>query len=335
MTRVGRVDPLAGIYTAAKRDLKRIVLSEGNDQRVIEAAVQADRRKIARITLLGDPSNIERQLQRMGADDADIEIVAPPKGAELRRFAEAYAAIRGNRLRKDEDPCLQVGKPLWQAATMVQMGLADGTVGGAVHTTSETIRAAIRVIGPAENDMVSSFFLMIMPDRVKLPQCVVFTDCGLVAAPDSEQLAHIALRSAGSAARLLDIIPRIAFLSFSTSGSANHPRARRVAKAARIAQSKRPDLDIIGEVQFDAAVVASIRAAKVASHPMIKQPNIFVFPDLDSGNIGYKIAERIGGATAIGPVLQGLARPANDLSRGCTAADILPLIAVTAVQASD
>ena len=328
-------DLLTGLFDRAARHPRHVILSEGHDARVVAAAAEAARRKIAHLTLLGQPDVIDAELARLGASDLGIDIVPPPSAGEIDRLATLYADIRGPRLRKGEDPQSMVVRPLWQAALMVRSGVADATLGGATHTTAETVRAALTLIGSADGEAVSSFFLMIMGDQSVTPRYMIFADCALIVAPTPDQLARIGLGSAQSAARLLGMTPRIAFLSFSTLGSANHPRSRHVAEATRLAREERPDLDIIGEVQLDAAIVKSVRLVKASAMPMEEPPNILVFPNLDAGNIGYKIAERIGGATAIGPILQGLVKPANDLSRGCSEQDILSMIAITALQASD
>ena len=217
---------------------------------------------------------------------------------------------------------------------MVRQGDADGTIAGAVATTADTIRAALRIIGRAPGTkLVSSFFLMFPAEGPgPFADRVLFADCALVVEPDAFELADIALNSARSALAFLDEAPRVAMLSFSTAGSAAHPRAETVRKAADIARRSWPELEIEGEIQFDAAIDAAIRARKAPHSRLRNTPNVFVFPGLDSANIGYKIAQRVGGMAAVGPVLQGLAKPANDLSRGCTAEDILSLIAVTSVQ---
>ncbi|MDO5706155.1 MAG: phosphate acyltransferase, partial [Paracoccus sp. (in: a-proteobacteria)] len=223
--------------------------------------------------------------------------------------------------------------PIRQAAMMVRLGLADGTVGGAVATTADTVRAALQIIGRApDTPVVSSFFLM-QPPEGSADGAMIFSDCGLVIAPDAAELAAIALSAAESCRQLLAEQPRIAFLSFSTAGSAEHASLSRIREALARVRAAAPDIEVDGELQFDAALDDAIRARKAPGSPLSGRPNIFIFPDLAAGNIGYKIAQRLGGLTAVGPILQGLAKPANDLSRGCTTQDIIAAIAVTAVQA--
>lgn len=228
-----------------------------------------------------------------------------------------------------------MGDPLAFAAMMVRRGDADGTVGGAVATTADTVRAALQIIGRAPGvKTVSSFFLMAFDaDRHGRDDAVVFADCGLVVAPNPDELAEIAISSADSFAALTGDAPRVALLSFSTKGSARHARVDAVSEALDKARAIRPDLAIDGELQMDAALLPAVGAKKAPGSDVAGRANVFVFPNLEAGNIAYKTAERIGGVTAIGPMLQGLGRAANDLSRGCSADDVFHMIGVTSVQA--
>jgi len=219
---------------------------------------------------------------------------------------------------------------------LVRMDLADGTVGGAVATTSDTVRAALQVIGKARDAaLVSSFFLMVLPEGHPSGRAaMIFSDSGLVIEPNAEELAAIAVQSAASYRALIQDTPKIALLSFSTKGSARHPNVSKVTEAAEMLAENHPELDADGELQFDAAFVPDVGGTKAPGSATAGHANVMIFPNLDAGNIGYKIAQRIGGCTAIGPILQGLAKPANDLSRGCTADDVLNMIAVTALQSA-
>lgn len=309
---------LERIFDRARKANRHIILPEGEDPRVREAAALALREGIARITVLNGSVQ--------GA--ASIDAAHAPDLAEL---TEAYFRLREKKGMTRDRAEATMRNAIPQAAMRVRLGQADGTVGGAVATTADTVRAALQIIGKAPDaGIVSSFFLMA---GGALPDGVIFSDCGLVIAPDAQELAAITLSAAQSCQQVLGETPRVALLSFSTAGSAEHPSLHKLREALAIVRAAVPDLEIDGEMQFDAALDDAIRAKKAPGSPLSGRPNVFIFPDLAAGNIGYKIAQRLGGMTAVGPILQGLAQPANDLSRGSTVEDILAAIAVTAVQA--
>ena len=314
-----------------------IVLSEGHDPRIVAGAVEAVRAGLGRITLLGPEAEVAARIRETGAVGIDqIAIIDPATSAMTDEVAQKYYELRKHRNIREDYAAEQARDPLIFAAMMVRQGLADGTVGGAVATTSDTVRAALQCIGKAEGSpLVSSFFLMALPkNHASGREVMTFGDCGLVIDPDAAELAAIAAASAASHQQLLGETPRVALLSFSTMGSARHPAVTKVTEALEILRETHPDLAADGELQFDAAFVPTVGASKAPGSGVAGHANVMIFPNLDAGNIGYKIAQRVGGCEAIGPILQGLAKPANDLSRGCNAEDVLNMIAVTALQAA-
>ena len=327
--------PLENILAAAKRNVKRIVLSEGEDPRIVAAAVRILNDGLACPILLGRTPQISDLLRANNAAPSLYEIIDPQDAAEAAGYADTYHELRKHKGVDMEAARAAAARPLNFAALMVRQGDADGTVGGAVHTTSETVRAALQVLGRAPGTKtVSSFFLMMLCEHHHTKKgAFIFADCGLVIEPSIEELAEIAIISAQSYAELIGDETRVAMLSFSTGGSVQHHRVNRVVGAADLVRAARPDLVVDGDLQFDAAFVPAVSAAKAPDSPLGGSANVLIFPNLEAANIGYKIAERIGGAKAIGPILQGLARPANDLSRGCSVEDIYHLVAVTSVQA--
>ena len=322
--------PLEAIRERARANRRRIVLPEGDDERIREGARRAAADGVADVAVLA------REPVGDGVHTID------PDTLDTAPLERAWRAMPRNADATAAEAEAALADPLTLAALIVRAGEADGTLAGAAHTTAATVRAAIRNIGPATTEggraLVSSFFLMLLDrphhrETGEGREMVVFADCGLVVAPDEDELAAIAAASADSFALFAGDVPRVAMLSFSTQGSAAHPRVDHVREATRRARALRPDLAIGGDLQFDAAFVPAVGRSKAPNEPAAGDANVFVFPSLEAGNIGYKIAQRIGGATALGPILQGLARPANDLSRGCSAADVEAMIAVTAVQA--
>ncbi|MDG1471150.1 MAG: phosphate acetyltransferase [Ascidiaceihabitans sp.] len=328
---------LDNLQTRAAKSPARIVLSEGHDPRIVAAAVSAVAAGIATIILVGPTADITKKLSDIGSAPSDaIRIEDPATSTLTAEVAQTYFDIRQHKGVSMETAEKQALDPLVFAATLVRNDHADGTVGGAVATTSDTVRAALQVIGKSKTaPLVSSFFLMVLPDSHPSGRGgMIYSDCGLVIDPSAEELAAIAQQSAASCAALLAETPKIAMLSFSTKGSARHPKVDKVTEATALVRDQAPELNVDGELQFDAAFVPSVGESKAPGSSVAGHANVMVFPNLDAGNIGYKITQRIGGATAIGPVLQGLAKPANDLSRGCVAEDVLHMIAVTALQAA-
>ncbi|WP_420335534.1 phosphate acetyltransferase [Roseibium sp.] len=325
--------PLEEILRNAARSDKTIVLSEGADPRVIQAAVDARKQGIARIILVCDSEAEEAQLANAREIDG-LEIHRPATSSLTKELAELYHSMRKHKGVDPEQAMQHALVPHVYAALLVKAGHADGCIGGAVLSSAEVIKTAIQVIGVAEGTkLVSSFFLFLFCEdhHVRKGACI-FSDAGLVVDPTAEELSEIAIASARSYQDLTNDAARIAMLSFSTRGSAEHHAVSKVQQATMLAREAAPDLLIDGELQFDAAFVPEVAQSKAADSPIEGNANVFIFPNLDAGNIGYKIAQRIGGAKAIGPILQGLSHPANDLSRGCSSEDILHMIAVTTAQ---
>jgi phosphate acetyltransferase len=327
-------DPLKPIYAAAKSVRRHIVLSEGLDPRIIDGAAAAIKQELAAITLLGNKETVAKAVEARGHNASIFNLIDPADTQHHEAYASGYYELRKNKGISKEFAHEGMKVPLNFAAMMVRLGDADGTVSGAVATTADTVRAALQIIRKAPDAaLVSSFFLMVLnQDHHTKKGVFVFADCGLTIDPDAVQLAEIAIASASSYIALTGNEPKIGMLSFSTMGSARHDKVSKVQKATKLIRERLPDLTVSGELQFDAAFLPAVAESKAPDDEVKGDANIFVFPNLDAGNIGYKIAQRIGGAQAIGPILQGLSKPANDLSRGCSAQDVTNMIAITAAQ---
>lgn len=328
--------PIDLLRAAPPANRLTVALSEGSDPRVVAGGLAANQAGLANVILVGDAAKCRSELAKAGgADGNGISIHDPATSDLTNEFAAAFHELRKHKGVDEAAARKAAESPLVYSALLVRLGHAAGTVGGAVHTTSDVVRAAIQVIGKAPDAaMVSSFFLMYPPENATAHgRPMLYSDCGLVIDPSSDELAAIASASAGSCRALMRTDPKIAMLSFSSMGSARHDKVTKVTDALKTLRASRPDLDVDGELQFDAAFVPSVSSSKAPESTVAGRANVMIFPNLDAGNIGYKITQRLGGYTAIGPIMQGLAKPANDLSRGCVADDVSQMIAVTVLQA--
>jgi phosphate acetyltransferase len=325
---------LEKIIQSAVSNPKRIVLPEAADPRIIEAAGLISERNIATVILIGNHESITRLATDLKVNLDGVEIIDPESSDNFPRYQSLVCEKRKHKGVTESQAAKMLLDPLTFGAIMVVAGDAHGCVAGAINTTSNVVRVALQLIGiKSGSDLVSSFFIM----EHELPHqafqgTALYADCALVIDPDLDQLSNIAIDTADSARSLVQIEPVVALLSFSTAGSANHAKVDKVRLAGELIAEKRPDIPLMTEVQFDAAIVPDILKQKAPDIKTAAPANTFIFPDLQSGNIGYKIAQRIGGVKAIGPILQGLKQPVNDLSRGCNVDDIVQLVAVTSVQ---
>lgn len=321
----------------AKKNIKTIVLPEGNDIRTIKAVEKVLNEKFADVIVLGDKNKILELAKKESINIDGVKIINPIKDSNYDKLVNDFY-----ELRKAKGMTIEKAKEILKDETyygmmMVKEGLADGLVSGACHSTSNTLRPALQILKTAPGTkLVSAFFVMVVPDcEYGENGTFIFSDSGLNEYPDADSLAEIAISSSKSFKQLVGAEPKVAMLSYSTYGSAKSPLTEKVIEATKLLKEKEPDLICDGELQLDAAIVPEIAESKAPGSPVAGKANTLIFPDLDAGNIGYKLVQRLAKAEAYGPLCQGIAKPVNDLSRGCSSDDIVGVIAITAVQAQD
>lgn len=321
----------------AKKDVKTIVLAEGEEVRSIKAAEIALKEGYAKIILVGNPDKINMIAKEEKVDISGAAIVDPESSDKAEAYANMFYELRKNKGVTPEQAAETIKNPLYFGVMMVKMGDADGMVAGAVNSSANVIRPALQILKTAPGTkLVSAFFVMVVPNcEYGCDGTFIFADCGLNQDPNADEVAEIAVSSAKSYRQLICDEPKIAMLSYSTYGSAKSDLVTKMQEATKLAKEKAPELAIDGELQLDAAIVDSVAKQKAPSSPVAGSANVLVFPNLDAGNIGYKLTQRLAKAEAYGPVLQGIAKPVNDLSRGCVAEDIAGVVAITAVQAQN
>ena len=329
------MDLISKIKEKAGKDIKTIVLAEGEELRTVQAAAMVQAQGYAKIILLGNADKIKAIADKEGLDISKAQIIDPETSEKTAEYGNMLYELRKAKGMTPDVAAETVKNTLYYGVMMVKNDDADGMVAGAVNSSANVLRPALQILKTAPGTkLVSSFFIMNVPNcELGNNGTFLFADCALNENPDAEQLSEIALSSAKSYEMLVEDEPRLAMLSYSTYGSAKNPLVDKVAEATRLAKEKNPELALDGELQLDAAIVDSVGKQKAPGSSVAGKANVLVFPDINAGNIGYKLVQRLAKAEAYGPVMQGIAKPVNDLSRGCVAEDIAGVVAITAVQA--
>ena len=323
------------IKEKAKQQIKTIVLPEGSDIRTLKAASIVQKEGYAKLIILGDSTKIEEMASANNLDISEATIINPIENENYETYVQLFYELRKAKGMTIEKARETLKDETYFGMMMVKNGDSDGLVSGACHSTSDTLRPALQILKTAPGTkLVSAFFVMVVPDCEYGENGIfIFSDSGLNEYPDADALSEIAISSANSFKQLVGVEPKVAMLSYSTYGSAHSPLTDKVVEATKLLKQKAPDLICDGELQLDAAIIPEIAASKAPGSPVQGKANTLIFPDLDAGNIGYKLVQRLAKAEAYGPLCQGIAKPVNDLSRGCSAEDIAGVIAITAVQA--
>jgi phosphate acetyltransferase len=324
------MDVITKIKEKAKLKKKRVVLPEGTEERMIQAAKKILEESMAEVTLLGDEKKINEFAKSYQLDSNKVKIINPSTSSKFDEYAEEYYQLRKKKGMTQPEAKKIIANPLFYGAMMVRKNEVDGFVAGSINTTGDVLRAGIQIIGLASGiSSVSSSFIMVLPEFLGVKDKIfVFGDCAVIPNPDPAQLASIAISSARTMKELVGEEPKVAMLSFSTKGSAEHEMVDRVREATKIAKELKPDLVIDGELQVDSAIIPGVAKKKCPDSIIKGDANVLIFPDLNSGNIAYKLVQRMAKAEAIGPIIQGLAKPVNDLSRGCSVDDIVNVVAI-------
>lgn len=321
----------------AKADIKTIVLAEGEDIRTLEAADMVLKQAYAKLKILGNIDKIHKMAQEKGLDISGAEIIDPETSEKTAEYADKFYEMRKNKGMTPEKALETLKNPLYYGVMMVNESEADGMVAGACNSSANVIRPSLQILKTKPGTkLVSAFFVMIVPDcEYGEKGAFIFSDSGLNENPDADAVSEIAIASAKSFRQLIGAEPKVAMLSYSTYGSAKSELVDKMQEATRLAKEKAPDLQLDGELQLDAAIVPSVGKSKAPGSAVAGEANVLIFPDLNAGNIGYKLVQRLAKAEAYGPVLQGVRKPVNDLSRGCVAEDIAGVVAITCIQAQD